>query len=169
MKFNSYLEVSFRVCFIFLCLSLGGCLRTGMRPMYGLNDVIFQSSNSYREPSLGSQWVVSLVNYQGKDKVEMIDFRTRKRVPLPGINRADSQPISVSVSANGERLALVRQRADKTELLIYRRRIGTLQRIELSPKGIPRRVSLDSSGRVLAVQVSRDGRWDIEVIRLKGR
>ena len=57
---------------------------------------------------------------------------------------------------------------DKTELLIYRRNVGTLQRIELSPKGIPRRVSLDSSGRVLAVQVSRSGKWDVEVIRLKG-
>ena len=55
----------------------------------------------------------------------------------------------------------------ETELLIYRRSVGTLQLIELIPKGVPRRVSLDSSGRVLEVQVSRDGRWDVEVIRLQ--
>ena len=96
----------------------------------------------------------------------MIDIRSRTRVPLPGINRADSQPISVTLSANGERLAFIRQRADKTELLIYRRRLGTLQRIELTPKGIPRRVSLDGSGKILAVQVSREGRWDVDVIQL---
>jgi len=139
-----------------------------MRPMYGLNETLFQSSTSYREPSLGTKWIVALVNYQGKDKIEMIDIRSRKRVPLPGLNRADSLPISVSLSANGERLAFIRQRADQTELLIYRRRVGTLQRIELIPKGIPRRVSLDSSGKVLAVQVSREGKWDVEVIRLQG-
>nr|WP_320668363.1 hypothetical protein [Prochlorococcus sp. MIT 1307] len=135
--------------------------------MYGLNDALFKPSNSYREPSLARQWLVSLVSYQGKEKIEMIDVRSRRRVALPGLNRADSQPISVSVSANGSRLALVRQREDKTELLIYRRSLGTLQRIELTPKGIPRRVSLDNTGRVLAVQVSREGKWDIEVIRLK--
>ena len=153
--------------FFVLLVGLGGCLRGDIRPMYRLNDALFQSSNSYREPSLANQWLVSLANYQGKDKIEMIKTLNRTRVSLPGLNRADSQPISVSVSANGERLALVRQRADKTELLIYRRKLGTLQRIELTPKGIPRRVSLDSTGRVLAVQVSRQGRWDIEVIRLK--
>ncbi len=168
MKLNYYLKKYFSYYFIFSSFLLGGCSRINMRPMYGLNDALFQSSTSYREPSLGNKWIVSLVNYQGKDKIEMIDMNSRKRVPLPGLNRADSQPISVSLSANGERLALIRQRADQTELLIYRRRVGTLQRIELIPKGIPRRVSLDSSGKVLAVQVSREGKWDVEVIRLKG-
>ena len=152
--------------FLFLLIALCGCATGDIRAMKGLNESIFQSSSSYREPSFGTQWLVSLVNYQGKDKIEMINMLNRNRVPLPGLNRADSQPISVSVSSNGDRLAFIRQREDKTELLIYRRRLGTLQQIELSPRGIPRRVSLDSSGRVLAVQVSREGRWDVEVIRL---
>ena len=134
--------------------------------MYGFNNSIFQSSNSFREPSLGSKWLVALANYQGKDKIEMIDIKSNQRVPLPGLNRADSQPVTVGISANGERLAVIRQRADRTELLIYRRKVGSLQQIELNPKGIPRRVSLDSSGKILAVQVSREGRWNIEVIRL---
>ena len=166
MKSKSFLDLHFYL--IFMLLSLGGCLSGDLRPMNGINDALSQFSSSYREPTLGSKWLVALANSQGKDKIEMIDILSRKRVPLPGLNRADSQPISVSISANGERLALVRQREEKTELLIYRRKLGTLQRIELNPKGIPRRVSLDSSGRILAVQVSREGRWDIQVIRLKG-
>ncbi len=161
------LTLPMRFSVAFVLIGLGGCLSGDMRPMYGVNDVLFKSANSAREPILGNQWLVALANYQGKDRVEMIDVRSRTRVALPGINRADSQPISISISANGERLALVRQRADKTEWLIYRRRIGTLQQIELSPKGIPHRVSLDSSGRVLAVQVSREGKWNVEVIRLR--
>ena len=168
MKSKSELFLNSRFYFIFLLLYLGGCVRGNMEPLTGINQALFQFSSSYREPSLGTKWLVFLSNSQGKDKIEMIDIRSRRRVPLPGINRADAQPISVSVSANGERLALVRQRLDRTELLLYRRSVGTLQQIELSPKGIPRRVSLDSSGRILAVQVSREGRWDVEVIRLRG-
>ena len=167
MFLQYYFGVTIRLCFFLSLLCLGGCIRGNMRSMPAFNEALFKLSSSYREPSLGSQWLVALTNSKGKDMIEMINIRSRRRVALPGINRADSQPISVSVSANGERLALVRQRADKTELFIYRRSVGTLQRIELTPKGIPRRVSLDSSGRVLAVQVSRDGRWDVEVIRLK--
>ena len=167
MNSQSCLRLTVRCSFILSLLFLGGCLRGNMRPIASFNDALFRFSSSYREPSLSNQWLVALTNSQGKDKIEMINIRTRARIALPGINRADSQPISVSVSANGQRLALVRQRADQTELLIYRRSVGTLQLIELIPKGVPRRVSLDSSGRVLAVQVSRDGRWDVEVIRLK--
>ena len=167
MKYN-FLGFFFRCCSFFFIFSLAGCLSSDMRPLPGLNDALFDSSNSYREPTLSTKYLVSLVNYNGKDKVEMIDRETRKRIPLPGLNRADSQPISISISSNGDRLALIRQRSDKTELLLYRRKVGTMQQIELIPKGIPRRVSLDSSGRLLAVQVSRDGRWDVEVIRLRG-
>ena len=166
MKSNYFLKFPFGFSFVVLFLSFSGCVRNDMRPMYGFNNVLFQSSNSFREPSLGTKWLVALANYQGKDKIEMIEINSQKRVPLPGINRADAQPLSVSISANGQRLALIRQRADQTELLIYRRNVGSLQRIELEPKGIPRRVSLDGSGRILAVQVSRAGKWDVEVIRL---
>ncbi len=168
MQFNILYRYSLKVLHLLLLLSLGGCFSGEMRPIRGFNELIFNSSRSHSEPSLGQEWLVSLVSSQGKEKIEMIHIRSRTKVPLPGLNRADSQPISVSVSANGERVALVRQREDKTELLIYRRRLGTLQRIELNPRGIPRRVSLDSSGKILAVQVSRGGRWDVEVIRLRG-
>ncbi len=168
MKFRSIYKLSFRVSFLCLFLSVGGCFRGDMRPVRSFNESLEQIYPSQREPSMGKEWLVSLVNSQGKDKIEMIHIPTRRKVPLPGLNRADSQPISVSVSGDGERLALIRQRYDQTELMIYRRSVGTLKRIELSPKGIPRRVSLDNSGQILAVQVSRDGRWIVEVIRLQG-
>ena len=98
--------------------------------------------------------------------MELIDLNSRRPVPLPGLNRADALPISVSVSADGERLAVVQQREERTELVLYRRNVGTLQRLPLEPPGVPRAVSLNGNGRRLAVQVSRGGRWDIDLIRL---
>ncbi len=158
--------VPFRFSLAALLLALTGCFAGEIRPILGLNPILAQSGNSFREPGLAMQWLVSLANDQGKERIEMIDLQRLRRVALPGINRIDAQPISVSVSADGQTVALIRQRADQTELLIYRRSSGALQRLELSPKGIPRRVSLDGTGRVLAVQVSRGGSWDVDIIRL---
>ncbi len=150
----------------FSCIGLASCMGGSIRPMPELSGLISQPTRSYREPALGNKWLATLVNHQGKEKIQLVDLRGKRIVGLPGLNRSDSQPISVSVSADGQRLAFVRQRADQTELLLYRRELGTLQRLEVSPKGVPRRVSLDGAGRILAVQVSRNGGWDVDVIRL---
>ena len=166
MKFiaNSTLNIAFY--FLLFNSLLSGCLGTSIKPVNNLNRVLLRSSYSQREPSLGVRWIAMLVNQQGKDRIFLVDLRTQSIVPLPGLNRPDSQPISVSVSANGERLALVRQRDDQTELLVYRRKVGSLERLQISPKGIPRLVSLSANGKRLAVQVSREGRWDVDLIRL---
>lgn len=109
---------------------------------------------------------MSIANRNGRERIELVDLRTRQPVPLPGLNQAGSQPVSASVSGNGERIAFVRTREGRTELMLYRRSAGALQRLPLEPSGVPREVSLDDAGRRLAVQVSRQGRWDVDVIRL---
>ena len=53
--------------------------------------------------------------------MQLLDLERGLPVPLPGLNRADSQPISVAVDQQGERLVVVRQRDDRTELVLHRR------------------------------------------------
>ena len=136
------------------------------RPLLELNGLLRQSVNSRRAPDLGQSWLVTLGERGGRERVELIDLTRRQPVTLAGLNRADAQPISASVSADGERLAVVQQRDGRTELLLYRRSVAAVQRLPLDPPGVPRAVSLDGSGRRLAVQVSRDGRWQVDLIRL---
>ena len=155
-----------RVALIFSLAFVTGCSSPRPTPRPDLNGLLRQSVNSRRDPSLGGRWLASLGQRNGRERVELIDLRSRSPVPLPGLNRADAQPISVSVSADGQRLAVVQQREDRTELVLYRRNIGATQRLPLDPPGVPRNVSLDGSGRRLAVQVSRNGRWDVDLIRL---
>ena len=38
--------------------------------------------------------------------------------------------------------------------------------IAIEPAGVPRRVSLSTDGRVLAVEVSRGGLWQIDLLEL---
>ncbi len=169
MRRNLKIRLNKSIFFIYfpLLLILGGCNQGGsIQPLNGLNGMLLTSSNSRKEPDLERNWLVTLSNSNGKEKIELINLRTRKAIPIPGVNRPDAQPLSVSISANGERMAIIRQRANQIELLLYRRRLGTLQQLELKRKGIPRKVSLDGKGRVLAVQVSRDGLWETDLFRL---
>ena len=154
------------VALILLSLLLLGCSGPRPRPITDLNGRLRQNVDSRREPSLSQRWLATLSQRGGRERVELIDLTNRVPMPLPGLNRADAQPISVSVSNDGERLAVVQQRGDRTEVVLYRRGVGTVQRLPLEPPGVPRAVSLSADGRRLAVQVSRGGRWDVDRIRL---
>ncbi|WP_028952837.1 hypothetical protein [Synechococcus sp. CC9616] len=148
-----------------LLLLIIGCSDPRPQPRSDLNGLLRQAG-SRRDPALGQRWLASLTQRGGRERIELIDLRNRKPVPLPGLNRADGQPIDVSVSADGERLAVVEQRQGRTELLLYRRSQAAVQRIPIEPAGVPRAVSLDAQGKRLAVQISRDGRWQVDLIRL---
>ena len=148
-----------------LLVLLIGCSAPRPQPRTDLNGLLRQAG-SRRDPALSQRWLVSLTERGGRERVELIDLRSRQPVPLPGLNRADGQPIDVAISADGERLAVVEQRQGRTDLLLYRRRQAAVQRVPIDPPGVPRAGSLDAEGKRLAVQVSRDGRWQVDLIRL---
>ena len=147
-------------------LALTGCGGSGLRPQTAISSALQRSADSRRWPAMSDRWLVSIASRNGRERIELVDLSNGQPVPLPGLNQADAQPVSVSVSADGNRIALVRRRNGQTELNLYRRNVGLLQRLPLEPAGVPRDVSLDGSGRLLAVQVSRRGRWDVDLIRL---
>ena len=149
-----------------LCFVVLGCSQNGIRPMSRVGASLRRSAESRRLPSMGQRWLASLASRNGRERVELIDLNNDTPVPLTGINQADSQTISLSVSGDGQRIALVRQREERTELMLYRRTASALQRLPINPPGVPRSVSLNGNGRLLAVQVSRKGRWDVDLIRL---
>ena len=149
-----------------LCFVVLGCSQNGIRPMTRVGASLRRSAESRRLPSMGQRWLASLASRNGRERVELIDLNNDTPVPLTGINQADSQTISLSVSGDGQRIALVRQREERTELMLYRRTASALQRLPINPPGVPSSVSLNGNGRLLAVQVSRKGRWDVDLIRL---
>jgi hypothetical protein len=51
-------------------------------------------------------------------------------------------------------------------LLVYERSLALLRPIPLLPAGVPGQVALSADGRWLAVQVSRGGAWQVELLPL---
>ncbi|MBM5795711.1 MAG: hypothetical protein FJ049_06240 [Cyanobacteria bacterium M_surface_7_m2_037] len=148
-----------------LALLLTGC-QAGLRPIAALNQPLSGLGDS-QSPSLNSNWLALISSRPGsRAQVQLIDRLRHAPVPLPGLNRPDSLPISVAVDQRGERLALVRQRDDRSELVIHRRSLQASQVVPIEPAGVPQRVSLSADGRVLAVEVSRGGLWQVDLLEL---
>ncbi|WP_216903854.1 hypothetical protein [Synechococcus sp. CCY 9618] len=146
-----------------LPLLLAACLAPLPQPLTGLNQRL-EAAGPARAPSLAGDWLALIVSRDGRDRIQLVDLNRRQPVPLPGLERPDAQPLSVAVDARGERLALVRQLEGRTELLLYRRNLMALQPVALQPPGVPRRVALRADGRELAVEVSRQGQWQVDLI-----
>ncbi|MFM1812037.1 MAG: hypothetical protein RLZZ336_975 [Cyanobacteriota bacterium] len=134
-------------------------------PRAGLNRQLEQAGG-HRDPALGLRWLALIQQRGGREQVQLLDLERQLPVPLPGLNRADALPISVSTDATGERLALVRQLEGRSEVVLYRRGLQSLQLIPMAADSIPTQVSLRADGRQLAVQVSRNGLWQIDLVDL---
>ena len=149
-----------------LLLLLRSCGRGELRLLPG-SSLRLNSPADERSPSLGGRWLALISNQGGRDLVRLFDLHTNRPVPLPGLNRLDALPVAVSTDARGRRLALIRQLAGRTELLLYDRGLAALQRLPLDNRsGVPRNLALSGDGRQLAVQLERGGRWQVEVLKL---
>jgi hypothetical protein len=147
-------------------LLLGGCVFGGnLRPLMGLNMQLARVGSSH-DPALRGDWLALIAGRQGREQVQLINVATGMPVPLPGLNRPDAQPLSVSLDQRGERMALVRVLDGRTELVLYRRSLMALQLIPIEPAGVPRRVELSADGRLLAVEISRGGNWQVDLLEL---
>lgn len=144
---------------------LSACSPALPPPMVAVNRQL-EASGGNRDPALGDGWLALIQQRGGREQVVLLDLQRQLPVQLPGLNRIDALPISVSVDARGERLALVRQRDGRSELVLYRRPLQSLQLLPMAADTIPTAVTLRADGRQLAVQGSRDGRWQIDLIEL---
>jgi len=146
-------------------LLISGCTGTMPVPMGGL-DRRLEAIGSSHDPSLSDRWLAVIGGRGGREQVVLVDLERQMPVPLPGLNRPDAQPLAVAVDASGERLAVVRQLEGRTELVVYRRGLMALEPVAMEPAGVPRRISLRADGRELAVEVSRGGVWQVDLIRV---
>ena len=75
--------------------ALAGCAPP-LRPLGPLSKVLQQAGVNHA-PALSDRWLALISGRQGREQVLLIHLQTRRPVPLPGLNRPDAQPVSVSL------------------------------------------------------------------------
>lgn len=146
-------------------LFLASCTAGVPSPMSGLDRWVNHSGSS-RSPALAGQWLAFIASRGGREEVVLVDVENLTRIPLTGLNRPDAHPLSVSVDQGGNRLVVVRRIDGRTELVLYRRNLRSLDSIPMAPAGVPGLASISADGQEIAVQVSRGGLWQTDLIRL---
>lgn len=145
---------------------LGGCMADQPRPLDGINRQLEASGSGNRAPSLSGRWLALITSRGNREVIDLVDLESGRPVPMAGLNRPDAEPLAVSVDGSGRRLALIRQRDGGTELVLHRLDVGASEPIAITPAGVPEQVALSADGRILAVQVSRQGYSQIDLITL---
>jgi len=144
---------------------LAGCQGPVGRPLPGLERQLDQLGAG-RDPALGDGRLALISGRGGREQVLLIDLRRAEPIPLPGLNRPDARPLAVAIDQRGDRLVVVRQWQGRTEVVLYRRAWASTELVPMQPAGVPRRVALDPQGRILAVELSRNGLWQLDLIPL---
>ena len=155
---------------IFLLFSiniLAGCESGKIRPSYSINRQLINLSINSKEPSLGDNWMAILNDSKGLSTLRLINLKTRKSIYLPNVNRSGSNIISVAINSNGRKIAFIRETGLNREVFLYSRNTGNLRKLDIVPKGVPNRLTLDGTGQTLVVEVSRMGIINLDVFRLQ--
>ncbi len=168
MVINLKQIIYFKCVILSFTFLLHGCYSLSFRQLYGLNSFLYKSFGSIDQPSLGVDFLGMLSNYNGREKIALLDLKTRRALSLPGINRFDFRPISLSISADGNKIAFITEVSDQIKLFVYTKKTGSLQPLYLSSKGIPQKLSMDGLGSLLAVEFVREGRTLVDLVKIPG-
>ena len=145
---------------------LGGCSSNRFHPIYDLNSFFRRYSFDYEYPVLARDFLIVLVDINANKRIELFDLKLKKIVSLPGVNIKGAIPLSVSMSANAKRIAFIRRQNQENKLFIFDRKQGRLRTLNVGSESVPVEVSLSGSGKVLAVQVLKNDKFDIQMIRI---
>ncbi len=164
-KYSTYFKSILAINGLIL-ISITSCSMERNRPIMKINSYLRGYQNGHKKPSLSKNLLATLINREDRDIIHLIDIRNMKRIPMGALNTPNTEPISISLSANGERIALIRKRGITSQLILYQRKSGRIQEIELKQLGNPTKVSIGGKGKILAVEVTRQGKKEIDLIRL---
>ena len=104
-------------------LLLTNCAGPGGRLMrYPNNDGGGLSSpHDDRDAHHSGRYIALVSDRRGRQEIELFDTRSRRLIPLPGLNRQDSAVSHPSVSADGQFIAYASVRDGRSDIYLYRR------------------------------------------------
>ena len=149
-----------------LALFIAGCYSKRIQPIYQLNSYFAGSLLNYNNPILIKDYVLAIIDSKGQKRMQLIDLKRKKIIPMQEINSLNSQVISASFSSQADKIAFIVNESNKNKLYIFNRKKKNIRSIDLSPAGVPVSVTLSASGKTMAIQVIRNGKNVIDIMQL---
>ena len=151
---------------IILIIVLSGCDAKRIKPIFTLDSYFNTSLLDYQTPKLLQNYLISIINFENNSRIQLIDIKRKKIIPLPAINTFNYQPINVSASLNAKKIVFIGKGSKDYKLFIYYRNSGFIRELSITPKGVPIRASISSSGEIVAIEVIRNELRGIDIIQL---
>lgn len=126
------------------------------------------STTNRTDPALSGdgRLLASLIDTDGRSQVLLQDQPSGQQRPLRHL-RGQRNVQSPSLSWSGRYLAALVLQGDQRRVVVVDRLSGHLLQLPL-PAGLqPERLSLSPDARRLAVQVRRDGQWQVQLFALE--
>ncbi|WP_370566613.1 Tol biopolymer transporter periplasmic protein [Cyanobium sp. LEGE 06143] len=156
------------VLVVVLNLGLGGCSGGwfGRRPA---SPTGFGAQGNRLDPALSGngRYLASVLEHRGRARVVLQEQPGGRVLPLRHL-RGREPHSSPSLSWNGRYMAVLVQQGPRRVALLEDRLTGRLVRLALPANAAPVRLSLAPDASRLALQLVRQGRWQVEVLELGG-
>ncbi len=152
-------------------LLLTNCAGPGGRLMrYPNNDGGGLSSpHDDRDAHHSGRYIALVSDRRGRQEIELFDTRSRRLIPLPGLNRQDSAVSHPSVSADGQFIAYASVRDGRSDIYLYRRSNRESRNLTGRLKTAVRNPSVSERGDRVVFEVSVNGQWEVAIYDRNGR
>ena len=104
---------------IILIIVLSGCDAKRIKPIFTLDSYFNTSLLDYQTPKLLQNYLISIINFENNSRIQLIDIKRKKIIPLPAINTFNYQPINVSASLNAKKIVFIGKGSKDYKLFIY--------------------------------------------------
>ncbi|WP_019508215.1 PD40 domain-containing protein [Pleurocapsa sp. PCC 7319] len=125
-----------------------------------LNSSSAEGSSNF---SHDGRYLIYTSDRNSQRSVLLYDLRSRRLIPLPGLNQAGSMQSQADISADGRYIVYVSEQLGKTDIFLYDRLAAKSTNLTNNFIGEVRHPSISGNGRFVAFEGNRSGQWDIEI------
>ena len=146
-------------------ISLSGCKNSGyITPPSSLGSSL-NTRAAEIQPSFShdGKYLVFSSDRRKTRNIFLFETKTRRLLPLPGINFPSSMQSQPSISADGRYIVYVSEQSGKPNIFVYDRTVQKSKNITQNILGQIRNPSISGNGRLIAFELNRSGQWNIEI------
>lgn len=109
------------------------------------------------------RYLIYTSDRHSKQSVYLYDLRSRRLIPLPGLNQPGSVQSQADISADGRYIVYLSEQLGKPDIFLYDRLTAKSQNITKNFIGEVRNPSISGNGRFISFEGNRAGQWDVEI------